>query len=147
MTEQPRATETPRVVSVEDNPGDMRLIEEGVAAVDSDIELVQYSNGTEALAALTEPEERLCDRVDFLLLDMNVPGKSGLDILRRIREDEPADDLPIVLLSSSQNSEDIRRGYESGANAYITKPTDPDEFIRRIVAAIRFWLPLTETDS
>ena len=49
--------------------------------------------------------------------------------------------MPIVIVSSSENPEDIRRVYEESANAYLTKPTDPDEFIQAIAAAAQFWIP------
>jgi len=130
------------VVSIEDNPGDIRLIEEAITAVDSDIELVQYSNGQRALTEFTEAAERPSEQFDLLLLDMNIPGKSGLEILQWLRGECSDDALPVAVVSSSENPEDIRRVYEESANAYIKKPADPDEFIERIAGAVRFWVPV-----
>lgn len=137
----------PRIVSIEDNPGDIRLIEEAISTVDGDIELVQYSNATDALAALTASDDTAGLDVDLLLLDMNIPGKSGLEILTQLRTESSTDSLPIVVVSSSENPEDIRRVYEESANAYIKKPADPDEFIQRIRDAVRFWVPATREDN
>lgn len=135
------------VVSVEDNPGDVRLIEEGIAAVDRDIELVHYRNGERALETFTGTGDDSAVRPDLLFVDMNLPGTSGVEILRRLRQERPDDSLPVVVLSSSENPEDVRRAYAESANAYLTKPTDPDAFIQQVVAAVRFWLTATQSDT
>ena len=132
---------TPLVVSVEDNPADVRLIEEGVAAVDRDIDFRVYNNGRNAIEQLTGDGGVPAEPVQLVLLDLNIPGKSGLEILRYLRKDSELDAVPILTVSSSENPDDIRRVYESSANAYLTKPTDPDEFIQMITAAVRFWMP------
>lgn len=146
MSDPATGPDAPRVVSVEDNPGDIRLIEAGVTAADTGIDLVQHDTGPRALAALTDPDGGVSDRLALLLLDMNLPGLSGLEILRRIREEYPRDALPVVVVSSLENPDDIRRIYEASANAYIQKPADPDEFIRRIAGAVRFWVTGTGVD-
>jgi CheY-like chemotaxis protein len=132
---------TPLVVSVEDNPADVRLIEEGVAAVDRDIDFRVYNNGRNAIEQLTGDGGVPAESVQLVLLDLNIPGKSGLEILRYLRKDSELDAVPILTVSSSENPDDIRRVYESSANAYLTKPTDPDEFIQMITAVVRFWMP------
>jgi len=133
-------TPTAVVVSVEDNPADVRLLEEGVAAVDADIDLRVYNNGRTAVERLVNGENVVDEPVGLVLLDLNIPGKSGLEILRELRGDSAFDGAPIVVVSSSTNPEDIRRVYEATANAYLTKPSDPDEFIRTIAAAVQFWI-------
>ncbi len=132
---------TPLVVSVEDNPADVHLIEEGVATVAGDIQLRVYNNGQRAVEQLTGDGGISTESIKLVLLDLNIPGKSGLKILQLLREDPRYDTVPIVIVSSSENPEDIRRVYEESANAYLTKPTDPDEFIQAIAAAARFWIP------
>ncbi len=90
---------------------------------------------------------RTCRRVDdadqerIEERELSLPGTSGLEILRYLRKDSELDAVPILTVSSSENPDDIRRVYESSANAYLTKPTDPDEFIQMITAAVRFWMP------
>ncbi len=133
-------TPTAVVVSVEDNPADVRLLEEGVAAVDADIDLRVYNNGRTAVERLVNGENVIDEPVGLVLLDLNVPGKSGLEILQELRGDSAFDGAPIVVVSSSTNPEDIRRVYEAAANAYLTKPSDPDEFIQTIAAAVQFWI-------
>lgn len=136
---------TPLVVSVEDNPADVRLIEEGVAAVGGAVELRVYNNGQRAVEALTGDGEVPAESVNLVLLDLNLPGKSGLEILRLLRDDPQFNCVPVVTVSSSENPDDIRRVYDASANAYLTKPSDPDEFIQAIAAAVRFWIPSVTT--
>lgn len=145
MPEQVNTSNTPRVVSIEDNPGDIRLIEEGITAVDSEIELRSCNNGRRAIDLLTSDGGLLAESIDLVLLYLNLPGRSGFEILKRLREASAFDTIPIVVLSSSTNRDDRRRVYEWSANAYITKPTDPDEFIQTIGAVVRFWIPSTES--
>ena len=131
---------TPLVVSVEDNPADVHLIKEGVDAVGGDIELLVYNNGQRAVEQLTGDGDVPVESIQLVLLDLNIPGKSGLEILRLLREDPQYGAVPIVIVSSSENPADIRRVYDASANAYLTKPADPDEFIQAIAAAVRFWM-------
>jgi chemotaxis family two-component system response regulator Rcp1 len=138
---------TPLVVSVEDNPADVRLIEEGVAAVDQDIDFRVYNNGRNAIEQLTGDGGVPAESVQLVLLDLNIPGKSGLEILRYLRKDPELDAVPVLTVSSSENPDDIRRIYEASANAYLAKPTDPDEFIQMITAAVRFWMPPTSKST
>ena len=136
----------PLVVSVEDNPADVRLIEEGVSAAGDDIELRVFNNGQRAVEQLLGGGVSV-EAISLVLLDMNTPGKSGLEILRLLRDDPQFDVVPVVTVSSSENPEDIRRVYDASANAYLTKPSDPDEFIQAIAAAVRFWIPSVATAS
>jgi len=140
-------SEPPLVVSVEDNPADVRLIEEGVSATGGDIELRVFNNGQRAIEQLLGDDGVSTEAIRLVLLDLNVPGKSGLEILRLLREDAQFGTVPIVTVSSSENPEDIRRVYDASANAYLTKPTDPDEFIQAVAAAVRFWIPSVATSS
>ena len=137
----------PLVISVEDNPADVRLIREGVAAVDRNIDFKVFNNGQDAVEQLTGDDGVQAVSVVLILLDLNVPGKSGLEILRCLHKEPQFDAVPILTVSSSENPDDIRRAYESSANAYLTKPTDPDEFIQMITAAVQFWTPPTSSST
>lgn len=142
MTEQPADSNILYVISIEDNPGDIRLIEEAIESVEDDIQLRQYSNGQQAVEALTGEDDSSQQPAELIFVDLNLPGASGLEILRQIREDPGYDDIPVVIVSSSENPEDVQRVYDASANAYLTKPVDPDEFIETITAAAQFWLPI-----
>lgn len=132
---------SPCVLAVEDNPGDVRLLKEGVATTDVPVDLTVCNNGSTAVEWLTGEECVGRDEPQLILLDLNVPGKSGYEVLQTVRNDTRFNDVPVVVVSSSQNPDDVQRVYEESANAYLTKPADPDEYIRMIAAAIRFWLP------
>lgn len=136
------------MVAVEDNPADVRLIEEGIDASGIELDLHVINSGQRAVERLTrvddEPEGR---PPSLVLLDLNLPGKSGLEVLAAIRTESSFQDVPVVVVSSSQNSDDIERAYDSAANAYLEKPADPDEYIQTIDAALDFWLTTITTNE
>ncbi|WP_280585812.1 response regulator [Halorubrum sp. Boch-26] len=133
--------------AIEDNPADIRLVREGVDAADIELALHVLNSGQQAADKLTaidadSPE----DHPDLILLDLNLPGKSGFDLLEVVRNESAFRDVPVVIVSSSENPDDINRSYELSANAYITKPTDPDDYIEMIDATVNFWV-VTATRS
>ncbi len=84
-------------------------------------------------------------RPQVVLLDLNIPRVNGLDVLRKIRADERTRSLAVVVLTSSKEEEDILRSYALGANAYVRKPVDFDQFNEAIKTLGLFWLLLNET--
>jgi two-component system response regulator len=79
-----------------------------------------------------------------MLLDLNLPRLDGLEVLRRIRADERAKLLPVVVLTSSKEDEDVLRSYQLGANAYVRKPVEFGEFLQAAKTLGLFWLLLNE---
>ncbi|WP_299268002.1 response regulator [Halorientalis sp.] len=148
MTDGTHQASAAQVLAVEDNPGDVRLLEEGVGAADASLELHVCNNGRLAIERLTGDGGPAPDHPDLVLLDLNLPGKSGLEVLQAIRDDTQFDTVPVIVVSSSENPDDVRGVYEHAANAYVTKPADPDEYIEAVAAAVQFWIPgVTETDD
>ena len=80
----------------------------------------------------------------MVLLDLKLPKVDGLDVLRRIRADERTKRLPVVILTSSQEEQDIAAGYDLGANSYIRKPVDFSQFAEAIKSMGLYWLVLNE---
>ena len=86
-----------------------------------------------------------------MLLDLNMPGVSGYDVIERVRQDERYKMLPIVVYSTSKSEQDVKRGYELGANSFITKPTDREEAAQLTKSLAQYWtrcvqLPSAEVD-
>ena len=136
------------VLLVEDNPDDEELTR--LAFDNSRLlnELVVVRDGAEALEYLFATgrySERNAERVpQVILLDLKLPKVSGLDVLRRIREDDRTQMIPVVVLTSSKEEEDIVRSYKLGANAYVRKPVDFNEFSEAATQLGAFWLLLNQ---
>ena len=132
--------EPAQILLVEDNPGDVRLTREAFkqGRIENDLHVV--SDGFEALSFLTQESEYAdVPRPDLILLDLNLPGKDGEDVLKELKDDPTLRSIPVIVLTSSSAEEDIARSYELHANAYLTKPVDPDEFIETVRAFEKFW--------
>lgn len=135
------------ILLVEDNKTDELLtlralkknniVNEVVVARDGE-EALDYLLGTGVHAA----RERVLPQL--ILLDLNLPRISGLDVLRRIRADEQIRSLPVVVLTSSKEDEDIINSYSLGANAYVRKPVDFGQFTDAVKTLGFFWLLLNE---
>ncbi len=129
------------ILLVEDNPGDARLAAEafGEAGVRNSLRVV--GNGEEALLFLQrQPPHAGAPRPDLILLDLNLPRKSGRELLREIKADPALSRIPVVILTTSQAEEDIAGAYELNANCFITKPVDLDEFFAVVRSIEDFWL-------
>jgi CheY-like chemotaxis protein len=89
-------------------------------------EVVSVRDGAQALAALRRR------RPDLVVLDISMPEVDGLEVLRRIRADEETSELPVLLLSAQAQEADVRRGFATGASAYVKKPFSPRELAKRV---------------
>ncbi|MEA2699333.1 MAG: hypothetical protein QOI66_3604 [Myxococcales bacterium] len=133
---------------VEDNPSDEKLTIRAFQKSGVTNEIVVVRDGAEALDFLFASgkyegrDTRVLPAV--MLLDLNLPRIDGLEVLRRVRADDRTRCLPVVILTSSQEHEDIARGYSLGANAYVRKPVDFVEFAEAAKTLGLFWLLLNE---
>ena len=117
------------VLLVEDDPGDVMLVREAFAADKVGNKLSVVSDGVEAMRFVRgEGEYAGAERPDLVLLDLNLPRKSGAEVLAEIKSDPRLSTIPVVVLTTSQAEEDVLRSYEMHANAYVTKPVDFDRF-------------------
>ncbi|RKD95093.1 response regulator [Halopiger aswanensis] len=138
-------TPAPDVLLIEDNPGDVRLTKEAFRDASFDADLHVVTDGVEAMAFLhRNGEYESAPRPDIVLLDLNLPRKDGFEVLEAIRDDSDLEQLPVVVLSSSEADEDIRRSYEQHVNAYLTKPRAPDEFVEMVRTLEEFWFDRVE---
>ncbi|MFC6824624.1 response regulator [Halopelagius fulvigenes] len=133
------------ILLVEDNPGDVRLIREAFKAAGSETTLRPVTNGDDAIDRL---RKRVTDESrtlpDIALVDLNLPRTDGCAVVESIRGDPRLRLLPVIMLTGSGDGEDVGRCYDASANAYLTKPTDPDEFVTLAEAVERFWFEHVE---
>ena len=133
------------ILLVEDNPGDVRLIQEVLkeAKVKNDLHVVY--DGGDALAFLRrEGKYKDVPRPDMILLDLNLPKKSGHEVLADIKADENLKQIPVVILTVSKNDEDIIKSYNLHENCFITKPMDLNQFLNVVKAIEDFWFTIVK---
>jgi CheY-like chemotaxis protein len=123
---------------VEDNDEDFHALRRALGDVAPDARLVRYRDATEALGALTRLDASGDQWPSLLLLDLNLPGRTGFDVLEILRDDPALRSLPVVVLSGSSRQEDIDACYRQGANAYIVKPMVFDQLRQALVALRAF---------
>jgi CheY-like chemotaxis protein len=136
MDTQPRENPV-EILLVEDNPGDVELVREALAegGIPNSVNVV--ADGDEAMAYLRgEGKHAGAVLPDFMLLDLKLPKKGGLEVLAEMKGDAALRRIPVIVLSSSDAPQDVLRAYDLQASCYITKPADLDEF-ERVMQTIR----------
>jgi two-component system, chemotaxis family, response regulator Rcp1 len=142
------AIETIEILLVEDNPGDVELTREAFYEGKIGNRLSVAKDGVEALAMLRkEGVHRNSPRPDIVLLDLNLPRKSGLEVLSELKDDPDLRAIPVVILTTSLSEEDIARSYHAHANCYISKPVDFDKFMAVVRSLENFWLTVVRLPS
>ncbi|MCK9375811.1 MAG: response regulator [Syntrophobacterales bacterium] len=129
------------ILMVEDNPGDVRLTVEALKEGKIRNNFNTVADGAEALAYLKRQgpyAEK--SRPDLILLDLNLPKKSGPEVLAEIKEDPDLRRIPVVILTVSKAEQDILKTYNLHANCYITKPVELDQFLEVVKSIENFWL-------
>lgn len=131
------------ILMVEDNPGDVRLTMEALRDTKIRNNLSIVTDGAEALSFLRqEGEYAQAPRPDLILLDLNIPKKGGHEVLGEIKADQDLTRIPVVILTTSRDEQDILKTYNMHANCYITKPVDLDQFVRVVQSIESFWLTI-----
>lgn len=129
------------VLLVEDNPGDIRLVEEAFSETDAEATLQVATDGVEAIEMLSRRRDAGADSLpDLVLLDLNLPRMDGFEVLDGVNDDLALSCLLVLVLTSSDDRDDVAECYDRAANAYLTKPTAPDEFIALVQAIVAFWV-------
>lgn len=123
------------IVMVEDDEGHARLIEKNIRRAGVSNEIIPFANGTDALNYLFGPDGSgtvSAGRHLLILLDLNLPDMGGVDILEKVKANTHTKRSPVVVLTTTDDSREIQRCYDLGANVYITKPVDYDGFANAI---------------
>ena len=136
------------ILLVEDNSSDEKLTLLALRECEVESQVIVVRDGAEALDYLfatgTHAGRDTSVLPAVVLLDLNLPKIDGLEVLRRLRANEKTRSLPVVILTSSKQDDDIATGYASGANAYVRKPVDYAEFVQAAKTLGVFWLRLNE---
>jgi chemotaxis family two-component system response regulator Rcp1 len=138
---QSRSCRPIEILLVEDNPGDVRLTKEALKEGKVMNVLNTVGDGEEALAYLRrQGAYAQAARPDLILLDLNLPRKSGREVLAEIKEDPELKRIPVVILTVSEAEQDIIKSYNLHANCYITKPVNLEQFVEVVKSIEDFWL-------
>lgn len=134
--------EKPKIIClVEDNRADIRLIQEVLKSSSVPHQVITVRDGMEAMAYLhQEGTYANAPRPDLILLDLNLPKKDGREVLAEIKADINLKRIPVVVLTTSRNEEDITQSYELHVNCYITKSRNLNELFKIVKGIEEFWL-------
>lgn len=129
------------VLLVDDNPDAALIVREAIADSGMVKALHVVENGEAALDFLRAAGRYgHAPRPGFVLLDLNLPGKNGLQVLREMKRDDRLKTIPVIVMSSSRSGADIRACYGEHAGCYVPKPVDPDETVYVLKSIMHFWL-------
>lgn len=124
-----------QIVMIEDDDGHARLIERNVRRAGVNNEIIHMSNGTDAVGLLFGPDGSglvSAGKHLLVLLDLNLPDMSGISILERLKANVHTKRIPVVVLTTTDDEREVKRCYDLGANVYVTKPVDYENFANAI---------------
>lgn len=133
-----------KILLVEDNPADVFMFKRCVKqnALPTSVEVIE--NGKKAQEQLDKYKKGGGDDLpDIIFLDLNLPGRSGYEILMDLKGSENLRHIPIIILTTSSNQQDVRKTYAHFANSFLTKPVDPTEYEKSINSVLTYWFDTT----
>ena len=125
-----------KVILVEDNLADVELVRISIRELENPVELVHVGDGQELLGFL---KTAVLNEIAVILLDLNMPRVSGIDVLNFMHNDPLLKKVPVVMFTTSNSKTDILKCYELGAKAFVCKPLDIFEFNHSIRSIVEFW--------
>jgi two-component system response regulator len=139
------------ILLVEDNPNDVKLTMNAFKTANLANLVHVARDGVEALeflfGAASGPDENLPERPKLILLDLKLPRLDGHEVLKRIKDDPRTRGIPVVVLTSSSEERDVMKTYGLGANSYIVKPVDFEQFTESVRDIGKYWLEINHTQS
>lgn len=129
------------ILLADDNPGDIRLTQKAFKESQILVDIHIAKDGIEALAFLNKQGNYATSpTADLMLLDLNMPGMNGLEVLARIKSNPILKSLPIIILSTSEREQDISQSYEMQADYYLTKPMEYERYLDLVKQIENFWV-------
>ena len=146
MQEQEGEKSAASILLVEDDSGDIELTLRAIQRIDAHFDIIVCRDGLEALDFLfgegKYKSRDITELPHLILLDLNLPKMNGHEVLRTIRSNKITRLIPVVILSSSDEANDVKKGYDLGNNSYVRKPVDYEEFCDTIKAIGQYWLTI-----
>lgn len=134
------------IILVEDNPDDAALTKRAFKIHNLTNNLIHLKNGEEAINFIFNGAEyegkKFTDHPKIILLDLKMPKVNGMEVLQKVKSDPKTKGIPVVILTSSNEDPDIKKCYELGANSYIVKPVEFENFAKTVVNLGMYWLVL-----
>lgn len=128
------------ILLIEDNPGDVRLTTEAFRDAKLQVTVHAIERGEEAIRFLFRERPYVdTPTPDIVVLDLNLPGLSGHDVLARMKADERLKTIPVIVISSSDNPADVKRAYANQASVYLRKPNDLEQYFTMVRAIKEIW--------
>lgn len=142
MRPSPLQNRPAQILLVEDNPFDVLMITSGLEEANASYHLHVVHDGEEAISYLRrscDPKQKVA-RPDLILLDLNLPRLDGREVLAEIKSDPSLKLIPVIILTTSSDSEDVVKAYDLNVNCFITKPIDIEQFSATVQSIAGFWL-------
>lgn len=128
-----------RIVLIEDNQDHAKILKWAFERTTHQTHLTFFQDAETALHHLAKSEQRLSGPPDLIFLDFNLPKIDGRDVLQQLKSSESAKNVPVIILSSSERDEDVRRAYELGASTYISKAVIMNELSDSLQSVLDYW--------
>jgi CheY-like chemotaxis protein len=128
------------VLIIEDNPGDVRLLEEAFSELRANVRIEVAKDGAEGIQVIARASQNKDGAPDLILLDLNLPKISGHEVLSKIKSDPRTQHIPVLVLTSSRAESDVHRAYQSHANAYLRKPSTLEGLLDTARDVKNFWM-------
>lgn len=128
-----------QVLYVEDQIDDVELLNIALSRLNLPVEVTRAADASEACNWLYLQTPRELTNLKFLLVDINLPGKSGLELILELRANPQYSNLPMIAFSTSENPSDVLRAYSVGANSYVIKPQAFEELLLTVKNVFNFW--------
>ena len=133
------------VLLIEDNADDVALTVRALERAKLHNQIHVVKDGYDALAFVRrEGPHATAPTPDLILLDLNLPGRDGREVLAEIKSDHRLRSIPLIVISSSDSDDDVRRAYQLHANAFVQKPLDPQRFLAAVGSIEQFWLQVVK---